>query len=122
MEPMNLSKQEIFDRIASHLIAQGSGSTNAEGECVYRSPNGTSCAVGCLIPDELYNPDFEMNSVKYLPLGVREYLGLDNMEMLSNLQTIHDIASRGSYFLTDIREEMCHYAVDHNLNSAVFDV
>lgn len=30
---------------------------------MYRSPNGNKCAIGCLIPDEMYNKDIEGLSV-----------------------------------------------------------
>ncbi len=53
------SNQEIFDYVVSHLRAQGARSLNDENECTYRSVDGYSCAVGCLIPDDLYTPSLE---------------------------------------------------------------
>lgn len=60
-----LSSQEIFDKVAVHLIKQGRPSKTLRDVpgpalCVYRDGKGGSCAVGCLIPDEKYDPDFDM--------------------------------------------------------------
>ena len=49
---MNL--QEIFNRVRDHLLTQGEISSRTGVNCAYRGENGMSCAVGCLIPDELY--------------------------------------------------------------------
>lgn len=54
---MSMSKQEIFTRVAVHLLRQGEPSMNS-GQCQYRGPNGLKCAVGVLIPDELCTPSF----------------------------------------------------------------
>jgi hypothetical protein len=66
-----MTDQEIFDTVAKHLIAQGkqsllpqvAGDSEYNG-CAYRGENGTKCAIGCLIPDELYNPIIENTSVQ----------------------------------------------------------
>lgn len=31
-----------------------------QGQCMYRTPEGRKCAVGCLIPDELYVHTFDI--------------------------------------------------------------
>jgi len=58
------SAQEVFDRVVTHLRAQNAKSISFNFDkkdmtCRYRGDNGTSCAVGCLIPDEDYDPIFE---------------------------------------------------------------
>lgn len=60
-----LSAQEIFEKAATHLLKQGVKSTD-DGRCRYRGPDNTMCAVGALIPDNAYDPDFEGISVKSL--------------------------------------------------------
>jgi hypothetical protein len=59
-----LTNQQIFDRVATHLLRQGKRSMDSRGDCLYRSPEGLSCAVGCLIPDEAYLPTFEGLTVR----------------------------------------------------------
>ena len=56
-----MNRQEIFDKIYLHLIEQGRKSIDSDGQCMYRSPDGDKCAIGCLIPDELYTPELEGN-------------------------------------------------------------
>ncbi len=52
--------QDIFDTVAVHLIEQGEPSVDATGSCQYRDGVGANgkmlmCAIGCLIPDEMYD-------------------------------------------------------------------
>ena len=61
MEPITLtnlhakSLQEVFDRVASHLLTQSARSLLPDGSgCAYRGANGRMCAVGCLIADYEY--------------------------------------------------------------------
>lgn len=61
---MNLtqSQQETwnaFQRVKTHLLTQMKKSITPGGDCSYRDYNGLSCAIGCLIPDEIYNDKIE---------------------------------------------------------------
>ncbi len=47
-----MTKQEIFDKVATHLLTQNEKALNSVGGCVYRTDKGLKCAVGCLIPVE----------------------------------------------------------------------
>lgn len=82
-----LSIQEAFSRMVTHLRAQGEKSATFEG-CLYRGPNGTMCAVGCLIPDDEYDPTMENKCVNNIPL----FHGWDvyTQSMLEFMQGIHD--------------------------------
>ena len=51
--------QEVFDTVSQHLLTQNAESLSDSGMCVYRSPEGFSCAAGCLIPPEDYRVEFE---------------------------------------------------------------
>lgn len=63
----DLTKQEAFDQMVAHLREQKAFSIRkldiADGEtipgCAYRGEGGVKCAVGCLIPDNLYSPKME---------------------------------------------------------------
>jgi hypothetical protein len=80
--------QEVFDQVKNHLITQGEQSVNSGGLCVYRNVNGLSCAAGCLISEEEYNPDFEMNlwgdliNMRLVPSA--------HSNLIGELQKIHD--------------------------------
>ena len=55
-----LTNQEAFDAVLVHIRAQEyKPARGPYATCCYRAPDGKKCAVGCLIPDELYTPDFE---------------------------------------------------------------
>lgn len=57
---MPQTKQDVFNKVALHLLAQNKRSiVDDDGMCRYRGPEGTTCAVGCLIDDESYLPEME---------------------------------------------------------------
>ena len=104
-----MTAQEIFDTVLEHLREQGKASTNRSGECRYRGEGGTACAVGCLIPDEMYDPmieglvveqfkndyvpeDRESQVEELLPIMARisEHLGAEHLELLTKFQDAHD--------------------------------
>ena len=86
-----MTRQETFDTVARHLLAQGCRSVNGEGNCQYRGTDGTKCAAGVLIPDEDYSPDMEgkltcpHTLIGYFLAG----LGYD-LELVVALQRVHD--------------------------------
>lgn len=76
---MEMTKQDIFNRVCAHLFTQGVASygefirySTIESDayeqtgCIYRGPNGTSCAVGCLIPDAQYKKEFEGKTANWV--------------------------------------------------------
>jgi hypothetical protein len=91
MEP-----QEILDTVARHLFRQGRRAVepvDSFASCRYRTPSGDKCAVGALIPDEMYDPTFENVRVSVL---IR-HRGCDlpdwfaeNAVLLAELQGVHD--------------------------------
>lgn len=52
-----MKKQEIFDKVYRHLLVQGVRAEDDNG-CRYRIGK-LMCAIGCLIPDELYDEKIE---------------------------------------------------------------
>lgn len=102
------TKQEIFDTVTAHLLKQNEKALVGDN-CVYRGSKGLRCAVGCLIPDGLYDPIIEGYAVPIhsttepaSSLGIRkmdEILsasgieGLDERSLLLRLQDIHDVCA-----------------------------
>ena len=97
-----MNQQEIFDFVAKFLADQG----RTKIRCRYRSALGFKCAVGCLIPDHLYDDDMEEMSVYKLsdetnvmhPLAWKAWLienpwFRENQELLLSLQVLHDLGS-----------------------------
>lgn len=134
--------QEIFDIVKDHLLQQGTrsrtrhlNSTTRQMEeiCAYRSPDGLSCAVGCLIPDSLYSPDIEAMTVTddlilriMVNAGViseddeAAYGELGNITpprimLLRDLQKIHDGhgAYNWSYELAGVQEKIVNNYYGH---------
>lgn len=93
--PPTPTAQEVFDRVATHLLKQGGCATDGES-CMYRSGNGKTCAVGCLIPDNLYDYAIEGSVVAGPDTGdhlllILKALGLHpHLDLLKELQNLHD--------------------------------
>lgn len=92
---MTNSSQEIFDKVATHLLTQKEKSTqelSTGTRCVYRSPKGLKCAVGCLIPDELYNPSLEGYTASGLSYEIKIAIGYNDKTalLICMLQSMHD--------------------------------
>jgi hypothetical protein len=88
----NHSEQEIFNRVITHLAGQERQSVGLDGECRYRSPEGMSCAVGCLISDDDYEVEMEGADVVYL---IKRFEAVSWMapfrDLLDELQDLHDM-------------------------------
>jgi hypothetical protein len=105
-----MTPQQILDKVTDHLFTQGIASKTVGVEnthiCAYRGENGTSCAVGCLIPDEDYQADMENVRIdeivgqrpRFLPLdpipvvfnNLPDYIR-NNIDLLTDLQRVHDM-------------------------------
>jgi hypothetical protein len=97
--------QEVFDYVCRKVIEQGAPSVrfeaNDEGACLYRGPNGTKCAVGFLIDDADYVPEFEAGyTARTLLRDYSEKLGWQKGAhdyLLQQMQGhAHDVAARQS--------------------------
>lgn len=125
-----MNRQELFEKAARGLLAQDGRSTrsNEKGEvlgCAYRGPNGRKCAIGHLIPDELYSSGMECRSA-YGVLGMngnvlitardqlRAHLGIeteDDVRFLSDLQQVHD----SCWFWDNIKDHLALFAQKNRL-------
>jgi hypothetical protein len=93
-----MTKQEIFDKVAAHLLTQRKRCVNQTGDCVYRSDDGLKCAAGCLIPDDvdIANKPFNVSPWSGIPLDIRTRILGDDADfnrkesMIISLQDIHD--------------------------------
>ena len=87
-----MNQQEIFNKVATHLIAQGKRSTGFGGACAYRGYDGTMCAAGCLIPDDEYKPEFENKSWHIIGMRIPTFANapLEVHDLIAWLQMVHD--------------------------------
>ena len=82
-----LTEQELFAKVAKHLLTQNKKSLNGE-KCVYRSADGLKCAAGCLIEDSEYATFFEQKNWEAL---VRYgHAKRVHASLIQDLQFIHD--------------------------------
>lgn len=110
-----MEAQEVFDKVARHLLKQNKRSSHGANVCKYRGPLGTMCAVGCLLPDDLaLRADREYYSVAglrtygLLPEELKPHVGL-----LIDLQLIHD-----DHNVTSWRGCLISVAAQHGLSHA----
>ena len=93
-----LTNQEAFAKVLAHIRAQGYEPAvvvhSPHKACRYRAPDGKKCAVGALLPDELYEEDFEDTPAS----EVHENLHRDpryplqnvDVQLLEDMQQAHD--------------------------------
>lgn len=125
-----MTAQEIFDKVATHLLKQGrKAEATTNGSCKYRTDDGLKCAAGCLIPDEEYSVSFECiswrraarvaysnednsNLQKLGKIAVR----IGQVELVADLQVMHD-----DTLVEDWPSELRRVADDFSLSAAVLD-
>ena len=94
---MTMSVREIFNKVEKHLLKQNKQSVRV-GSCKYRTDSGLSCAVGCLMTDDMYDSSLEGESVKATEvvealtpiIGVSPRHQAEKIDLLNRLQCIHD--------------------------------
>lgn len=77
--------KEAFQVVKKHLLCQGSKAQNDDGSCCYKSKDGKKCAIGILIPAEVYTKNLEFYGPDYLANLLRI-----PMDFLCAIRSIHD--------------------------------
>lgn len=88
-----MTNQDVFNRVVTHLRAQGRRAVDERGKCRYRAPDDTKCAAGCLILDEYYHLAMEGSSAtgNFVWAALRRSgVPEDASILVSDLQIIHD--------------------------------
>lgn len=98
-----LTKQEAFNLAYRGLKSQGFKSSTILGtiSCVYRHPDGLKCAVGHIMTDEEYRPNFDEHSGVTAATVARllNWQIVDEpfqVDFLTRLQEVHDEAANPS--------------------------
>lgn len=88
-----MTKQEYYDLLV-RTSAEGGFPSMEGGRCRYRTDTGRRCAVGLLIPDEMYEPGMETNNAYWLERRFPQVQAVFPDEMdadeLRRVQTVHD--------------------------------
>jgi hypothetical protein len=124
--------QQLFDKAAAAVIAQGrpsrSDDLSDDGTvCRYRldmTPEcPIRCAVGHLIPDEVYDPRMDHGSTGGFGLsGVLNAIGAgEHYNALRALQAVHDQAIPDDNFVAEFKREAREVFARFNLDTKVLD-
>lgn len=83
-----MTRQETYDKVKKHLLCQGKKSV-INGNCKYRGQDGLKCAIGALIEDRDYDPDWD-NRIGGVRASLLPILKDLDTRMLDQLQYLHD--------------------------------
>lgn len=93
--------QEAYDKVCKHLARQKERSMQQRGKggCAYRGTGNRTCAIGCLMPDELWWPEMESLGIGDLDIASKivkpllpEVEKATGRTFLMRLQEVHDDA------------------------------
>ena len=82
------TRQQVFDQMAEHLLAQNEVSINSDGNCSYRGTGKLMCAAGCLISDDEYSVTMEQNG--WATLVNKGVVPSDHDGIIHAMQKVHD--------------------------------
>lgn len=101
-----MTEDQIVKQVYNHLISQGKASQTEMGFCRYRY--GTlSCAVGCLIDDDLaakWDRRSASSIRDIVDAGLAPGWITKHVDVLTKLQRIHDEAACGDEFVSTIKK------------------
>lgn len=134
-----MNKQETFDKVARLIIAQGRRSIKGDN-CVYAGPDGTGCAIGCLLPRDVaerWDTYVGGHGFSMTTVFERDYMRREEQEacirdleaagiptdrhFLQRLQQAHDGAHNGVAFKESFKTKMELLAVDFNLDPSILE-
>lgn len=116
------SAQQAFNNVWRWFIIRGNPlsqrpATEAERMngnnsmfCMYRSEDGTrGCAIGCQLPDKLYQSKYEGKSVAFMleeDEAIKKHFEDVDWDVLNTLQRMHD----NSFSIEELEEKLREYA------------
>ena len=107
-----LLKQEVFNKVWDHFITQKKPrGIKSSGGCGLRGMGNTKCAIGVLIPDEIYFPGMETMPLRsLLPLIGFTEIDSHDFGFFNRLREEHDNSN-----LKTFRENLRTFARHYNL-------
>ena len=112
----DLLHQQVYDTVARHLIVQKIAAAS-NSVCWYRATQGRKCAIGCLIPDDMYDPRMEGHGIRHLMQDFPGVLPPVDSALLEDLQSAHDMDLR--YRFSSWVRRMQSIATKWELDSAI---
>jgi len=112
-----MTNQQAFNKIWNHFIVN-KGKKSSEGSyCKYRDGAGNKCAVGVLIPDNLYDKNLEGKGYAVLISeheSMKVFFKDINIQLLLDLQCTHDDAGYWDKGILD-KERLIEIAEEYEL-------
>lgn len=132
---MKYTNQTFINRVAEHLLTQKKRAvkedlSNGGESCVYRTPEGLKCAIGCTFKDDMYTTVLEGKSIYQIMFeginhifgildekdlnkikSIKEMLGNVDLRLMRRAQVIHDIKQ-----IEQWPEELRVLCLDNHLN------
>lgn len=116
-----MNNQQFFDITAKHLFEQGVQAVDNHDNCKYRGPNGTKCAVGVHIPDELYDPMMDDGNTCLSTVTQKvPQLQAVRPRLIASMQSAHDTARNWTTSET-MRAALRRLAKDYDLDGSIVD-
>ena len=118
-----MTNQEAFDKVWDYFVAQGNESAMEGLTCRLRTRDGRKCAIGCLIPDKVYEPYMdrltidEFDDLLYSHVSLEPLFYGTDREFIDELRSAHDrdSGSIGDQFTKDIRLNLLDLAAGFDL-------
>jgi len=101
MNAERMTSQQAIDRVHEYFFVEGHKKAwTVKTGIRYKMPNGDHCAIGCLIPEEMFaltgiNKIVDNFKVQLLPDSILAILPI-NMRLLKRLQAWHDYTDQPS--------------------------
>lgn len=126
-----MTNQEIFDKAVLHCLKQGKRAVMAQfrpdineyiSTCCYRAGD-LKCAIGSLIPDDVYSPEMESTIIGDLLQNpkISELFASVDSDLLTDIQLMHDTIPEGSDFRKFLIMKATTVAKTYNLSTTVID-
>jgi hypothetical protein len=93
-----MDTQEAYELMRAWLTRPGAA-ISLDSVCMYRSSDGNRCAVGCLIPDNLYDDSIEGGTVVswvHKENNLWKYFTNVDFDFLIEAQILHDLMQNWS--------------------------
>jgi hypothetical protein len=121
-----MTRQEILNKVWYHFVTmkRSFGYDKIKKVCVYKTRGGAKCGIGCLIPNELYDPKMDCQASNAYSLGVHsnkfvqkalKKIGIrfkGNEQFLTDIQKAHDDSAE---YDQSIAENLMELAKDYKL-------
>lgn len=112
-----LTRADIIQRVREHFSKPDTVLAFDGAKCIYRGENDPAspvrCFVGVIIPDEIYNPEFENEPASLIFDVLAPLVATDvTPAWLDNLQAIHDDHAAGGvhFHMEDLLRDLDYFA------------